>query len=441
MATMNSLTDIWSVVMDSLSQELTQTAINTWFSDCTPIEINNNTLIVHTTSDFKRSIIQSRFEKTICAVLYDLFSCPFELVVLAGDDELLEYREKRPSSEEMPEMDGYTFDRFIVGPSNKFAHAAAIAVSQNPGKAYNPLLIYGNSGLGKTHLLYAIANQIQREHPDYNIVYIKGDDFTNELIASIREGKNAEFREKYRQSTLLLVDDIQFIAGKKQTQEEFFHTFNTLYESGRQIVLTSDRPPREMTQLEDRLQTRFEWGLMVDVAPPDFETRLAIIKNKAALLGVQLPDDISSFIAENLTANVRQIEGALNKLLAYRDLLGNQVDGEAVSRAVKDMLKKYNEFVPSPSLIIEYICRYYDVDEEQVRGQGRKRDLMEARQTAMYLIRRMTNLSLNDIGKEFGDRDHTTVLHSLDQVEKKMRSDPAYAEKVKEITTNINNKK
>ena len=237
------------------------------------------------------------------------------------------------------------------------------------------------------------------------------------------------------------MDDIQFIAGKKQTQEEFFHTFNTLYESGRQIVLTSDRPPQEMTQLEDRLQTRFEWGLMVDVAPPDFETRLAIIKNKAALLGVQLPDDISSFIAENLTANVRQIEGALNKLLAYRDLLGNQVDGEAVSRAVKDMLKKYNEFVPSPGLIVEYICRYYDVDEEQVRGQGRKRDLMEARQTAMYLIRRMTNLSLNDIGKEFGDRDHTTVLHSLDQVEKKMRSDPAYAEKVKEITTNINNKK
>ena len=320
-------------------------------------------------------------------------------------------------------------------------YAAARAVAEKPAEHYNPLFIYGDSGLGKTHLLYAIAHQVRQRQPEARIVYIKGDDFTNELIASIREGKNAEFREKYRQSTLLLVDDIQFIAGKKQTQEEFFHTFNTLYESGRQIVLTSDRPPREMTQLEDRLQTRFEWGLMVDVAPPDFETRLAIIKNKAALLGVQLPDDISSFIAENLTANVRQIEGALNKLLAYRDLLGNQVDGEAVSRAVKDMLKKYNEFVPSPALIIEYICRYYDVDEEQVRGQGRKRDLMEARQTAMYLIRRMTNLSLNDIGKEFGDRDHTTVLHSLDQVEKKMRSDPAYAEKVKEITTNINNKK
>ena len=329
----------------------------------------------------------------------------------------------------------------MVGPSNKLAYAASMAVAEHPAQNYNPLLIYGDSGLGKTHLLYAIANVIRQNDPAAKIVYIKGDDFINEFIELIRAGRGSDFRAKYREADLLLVDDVQFIAGKKQTQEEFFHTFNTLYESGRQIVLTSDRPPREMTQLEDRLQTRFEWGLMVDVAPPDFETRLAIIKNKAALLGVQLPDDISSFIAENLTANVRQIEGALNKLLAYRDLLGNQVDGEAVSRAVKDMLKKYNEFVPSPSLIIEYICRYYDVDEEQVRGQGRKRDLMEARQTAMYLIRRMTNLSLNDIGKEFGDRDHTTVLHSLDQVEKKMRSDPAYAEKVKEITTNINNKK
>lgn len=346
-----------------------------------------------------------------------------------AEEELLDEEEK------------CTFDNFVVGPSNRFAHAAALAVANEPVVRYNPLFIYGDSGLGKTHLLCAISNAVKEKNPDAKIIFTGGERFMNQIITGIRDHNMEAIHEQYRNCDVLLVDDIQFIAGKKQTQEEFFHTFNTLYESGRQIVLTSDRPPREMTQLEDRLQTRFEWGLMVDVAPPDFETRLAIIKNKAALLGVQLPDDISSFIAENLTANVRQIEGALNKLLAYRDLLGNQVDGEAVSRAVKDMLKKYNEFVPSPALIIEYICRYYDVDEEQVRGQGRKRDLMEARQTAMYLIRRMTNLSLNDIGKEFGDRDHTTVLHSLDQVEKKMRSDPAYAEKVKEITTNINNKK
>ena len=230
MATMNSLTDIWSVVMDSLSQELTQTAINTWFSDCTPIEINNNTLIVHTTSDFKRSIIQARFEKTICAKLYDLFSCPFELVVLAGDDELLEYREKRPSAEEMPEMDGYTFDRFIVGPSNKFAHAAAIAVSQNPGKVYNPLIIYGNSGLGKTHLLLAIGQTIRHNNPGAKIAYVKGEEFVNQMVKSIGTGTAENFRQKYRNADLLLMDDIQFIAGKDSTQEEFFHTFNCLYE-------------------------------------------------------------------------------------------------------------------------------------------------------------------------------------------------------------------
>ena len=441
MATMNSLTDIWSVVMDSLSQELTQTAINTWFSDCTPIEINNNTLIVHTTSDFKRSIIQARFEKTICAKLYDLFSCPFELVVLAGDDELLEYREKRPSAEEMPEMDGYTFDRFIVGPSNKFAHAAAIAVSQNPGKVYNPLIIYGNSGLGKTHLLLAIGQTIRHNNPGAKIAYVKGEEFVNQMVKSIGTGTAENFRQKYRNADLLLMDDIQFIAGKKQTQEEFFHTFNTLYESGRQIVLTSDRPPREMTQLEDRLQSRFVSGLMVDVAPPDFETRLAIIKNKAAMLGVKLPDEIYGYIAENVTANVRQIEGTLNKLLAYRDLLGDQVDEQSVGRAVRDMLQKSNEYIPSPSVIISYICKYFSVEEDVLRGQRRGRNEVNARQIAMYLIRRMTNLSLNDIGKEFGDRDHTTVLHSLDKVEKQMRTDPAFAEVVKEITTNINAKR
>ena len=233
----------------------------------------------------------------------------------------------------------------------------------------------------------------------------------------------------------------QFIAGKKQTQEEFFHTFNTLYESGRQIVLTSDRPPREMTQLEDRLQSRFVSGLMVDVAPPDFETRLAIIKNKAAMLGVKLPDEIYGYIAENVTANVRQIEGTLNKLLAYRDLLGDQVDEQSVGRAVRDMLQKSNEYIPSPSVIISYICKYFSVEEDVLRGQRRGRNEVNARQIAMYLIRRMTNLSLNDIGKEFGDRDHTTVLHSLDKVEKQMRTDPAFAEVVKEITTNINAKR
>ena len=438
MATMNSLTDIWSVVMDSLSQELTQTAINTWFSDCTPIEINNNTLIVHTTSDFKRSIIQSRFEKTICAVLYDLFSCPFELVVLAGDDELLEYREKRPSSEEMPEMDGYTFDRFIVGPSNKFAHAAAIAVSQNPGKAYNPLLIYGDSGLGKTHLLYAIANVIRRNDQNAKIVYIKGDDFINEFIELVRAGRGSEFRAKYRDADLLLVDDVQFVAGKEQVQNEFFHTFNTLYEAGRQIVLTSDRPPSDMHLLDDRLRTRFEWGLLVDVQPPDFETRLAIVKNKAAQWGTVIDDDIARYIAENVTSNVRQLEGTMNKILAYRDLIGREMDADAAHRAVEDFMKKNANLAPTAAMIITETSRYFGIDEEVIKGPSRSREAVNARQAAMYLVRRMTNLSTPDIGREFGKRDHTTVLHSLEQIEKKMKSDPVFNQTIKEITININ---
>ena len=442
---MDSFKDVLEAAQSYCKAQMAEPTYNLYIDGLEPISFEDSSHItLSVRNDFICKIVTDRYLGLLKEAFKTVlgFDVDITLVVPSTPPHEVVLAQQYEANSASPQGNyEFTFENCIKGPSHQFAFAAAQAVAANPAGAYNPLFIYGGSGLGKTHLLTAIQTEIKRTHPDFVIMYVTCEQFTNELIAAIRAGSTEDFRMKYRVADLLLVDDIQFIAGKKQTQEEFFHTFNTLYESGRQIVLTSDRPPREMTQLEDRLQTRFEWGLMVDVAPPDFETRLAIIKNKAALLGVQLPDDISSFIAENLTANVRQIEGALNKLLAYRDLLGNQVDGEAVSRAVKDMLKKYNEFVPSPGLIVEYIGRYYDVDEEQVRGQGRKRDLMEARQTDMYLIRRMTNLSLNDIGKEFGDRDHTTVLHSLDQVEKKMRSDPAYAEKVKEITTNINNKK
>ena len=414
MATMNSLTDIWSVVMDSLSQELTQTAINTWFSDCTPIEINNNTLIVHTTSDFKRSIIQSRFEKTICAVLYDLFSCPFELVVLAGDDELLEYREKRPSSEEMPEMDGYTFDRFIVGPSNKFAHAAAIAVSQNPGKAYNPLLIYGNSGLGKTHLLLAIGQTIRHNNPSAKIAYVKGEEFVNQMVKSIGTGTAENFRQKYRNADLLLMDDIQFIAGKDSTQEEFFHTFNCLYEAGKQIVVTSDQPP-------------------------DLETRTAIIRTKAAQFGMILSEDVIQYIAENITSNVRQLEGVVKRLTAYRDILDDTITVDSVKRAIKDVIRT-GTYIPTPDVIIEESARSFQLTGADLRGQSRNKKTAMARQIAMYLMRNLTNLPLKEIGEEFGGRNHATVLSSIRKVEELLKSDPDIAATVRDITSNINSK-
>ena len=438
---MKSIADVWKNVLDRLRGQLSETTIDTWFDEINVITMEDSAFVLHCSNAFKKSTIEARFIRHIKEALKDIFSADLEVKIL-NDDQLSAYHGVAPDRPgALYESDAFTFETYVVGPSNKLAYAAAKAVAEKPAENYNPLFIYGDSGLGKTHLLYAIAHQVQKRNNNAKIVYIKGDEFTIELVNAIREGKNAEFREKYRQATLLLVDDIQFIAGKQQTQEEFFHTFNTLYESGRQIVLTSDRPPREMTQLEDRLRTRFEWGLMVDVAPPDFETRMAIIKTKAALLGVQLPDEISGYIAENVTANVRQIEGTLNKILAYRDLLGDQVDEEAVSRAVRDMLKKSNEYIPSAEVITEYICKYYNMDASVLYRQSRSRDVVNARNIAMYLIRRMTNLSLVDIGKKFGGRDHSTVLHSLDNVEQKMRSDPAFAEVVKEITTNINSKR
>ena len=438
---MNSVADVWTNVLQQLKKDLSETTITTWFDELTAVDIRENTFYLHCPNDFKKRYIESLFIKNIKAALQDLFSMEFEVKIL-DEAGLLEFQGGAPKkNSDRFTYEDFTFETFVVGPSNKLAYAASMAVAEHPAQNYNPLLIYGDSGLGKTHLLYAIAHQVRQRQPEARIVYIKGDDFTNELIASIREGKNAEFREKYRQSTLLLVDDIQFIAGKIQTQEEFFHTFNTLYESGKQIVLTSDRPPREMTQLSDRLMSRFESGLMVDVAPPDFETRLAIIHNKAALLGVKLPDEVMDYIAENVTTNVRQLEGTLNKILAYRDLLGDQVDEESVGRAVRDMLKRSNEYVPSPKVIISYICSYYNIDEETLRGQSRSRDVVAARQLAMYLIRRMHATPLDGIGKEFGNRDHSTILHSLDKVEKQMQTDPKFAERVKEITTNISSKR
>ncbi len=438
---MNSIADVWKIVLDRLRGELSDTTVDTWFDEVEVVTMEDSAFVLHCNNDFKKSYIERLFIKNIKAVLRDIFSMDLEVKIL-NDAQLTAYHGVAPDRPgELYESDAFTFETYVVGPANKLAYAAAKAVAEDPAKKYNPLFIYGDSGLGKTHLLYAIAQQVRRHNGEAKIVYLRGDEFTIDLVDSIREGKNTEFRDKYRQADVLLVDDIQFIAGKIQTQEEFFHTFNALYEAKKQIVLTSDRPPREMTLLENRLQTRFESGLMVDVAPPDFETRLAIIKMKAGLLGVKLPDEITSYIAENVTANVRQIEGTLNKILAYRDLLGDKVDEEAVSRAVRDMLIKSNEYVPSAQAITEYVCKYFNLDAEVLRGQSRSRDVVNARQIAMYLIRRMTNLSQVDIGKEFGGRDHTTVLHSLDKVEKQMRSDPAFAEVVKAITTNINSKK
>ena len=417
---MNSVADVWANVLQQLKKDLSETTIATWFDELSAVDIRENTFLLYCPNDFKKRYIESLFLKNIKAALQDIFSIEFEVEIL-DEKGLAEFQGNAPKhqSERFTSAE-FTFDTFVVGPSNKLAYAASQAVAEHPAQNYNPLLIYGDSGLGKTHLLY--------------------DDFINEFIELIRAGRGSEFRAKYREADLLLVDDVQFVAGKEQVQNEFFHTFNNLYESGKQIVLTSDRPPSEMTLLDDRLRTRFEWGLLADVTPPDLETRLAIVKNKAAALGMDLPDKIASYIAENVTSNVRQLEGTVNKILAYKDLLGSEADEETVTRAMQDIIKSSREYIPTPDNILDYISKYYGVDKEVICGQQRVKDAVAARQIAMYLIRSITKLSVVDIGKVFDNRDHSTVLYSLKQVEKQMKTDPAFAETVKEIKANINNR-
>ena len=435
---MDSVAEVWKSILEIIARDITPTAYNTWFADCEPVELEDCKLVLHTATDFKRNIIQSRFGSTICAALYDLFSCEFELQVLAGD-ELEEYLSRKKGPDHLPEMDGYTFDRFVVGPSNKFAHAAAVAVAENPGKAYNPLFIYGNSGLGKTHLLLAIGEEIHARHPEKKIAYVKGDDFTNQMIQSVQSGTAEEFRQKYRNVDLFLVDDVQFIAGKQATQEEFFHTFNNIYEAGHQIVITSDRPPLEMSLLDDRLRTRFEGGLMADVQPPDIETRMAIIRNKAAQLGMILPDDVVEYIGDNITANIRQIEGVVKRLTAYKEILNDTITINSVKRAIKDVIR-VGEYIPTPDVIIEETARYYSLSPDDLRGQRRSKNIAMARQISMYLMRSLTNLSLLDIGEQYEGRNHSTVLSSVRKVEDLIKKDPEVASTVRDISSNINSR-
>ena len=432
---MQSVSDIWAMILDRLREELSETTIKTWFDETTVVALEGDELILHCPNAFKRSNIQDRFLPSIKASLKDIFSSDMTVQLL--DDEALSQRQNPQTQKTSSIMDSgeFTFETFVVGPSNQLACSAARAVADAPGQHYNPLFIYGSSGLGKTHLLYAIAHVIRKKNPSAKILYIKGDEFINDFVDSVRTGKAGEFRVKYREADLMLVDDIQFVAGKVETQNEFFHTFNTLYESKKQIVLTSDRPPQEMALLDDRLRTRLEWGLMADVQQPVLETRVAIVKNKAANLGLILSNEVANYIANKITSNVRQLEGTVHKIKAFHDL-GIEIDQSTVDRAIQDMIRS-NEFIITPDNIIKEVCRYFRVEEDQIRGPSRSREILNARQIAMYLIRSMTSLSLDETGKLF-KRDHTTALNGITKIENRMKNDNNFAETVKAIITNIN---
>ena len=434
---LNSIADVWKNVLDRLRSQLSETTINTWFDEVEVVTMEDSAFVLHCSNSFKKSTIEARFMSHIKAALKDIFSSDLEVKIL-DDQQLSAYHgvaPDRPGS--LLESDAFTFGTYVVGPQNKMAYAAARAVAEKPAEHYNPLFIYGDSGLGKTHLLYAIAHQVRQRQPEARIVYIKGDDFTNELIASIREGKNAEFREKYRQSTLLLVDDIQFIAGKESTQEEFFHTFNSLHDAHKQIVIASDRPAKEIKSLEERLRTRFEWGLTADVQPPDFETRVAIVKRKAELLHLDLPEDVAEFIANHLKNNIRQLEGAVKKLNAYYMLEGIQPVISVAQNAIKDIL---NETQPVPvtiEKIIGEVSRTFNVSPADIRGTKRNANVASARRVAIYILREVTGMSMEEIGREFSGRDHSTIVYSLKTMERDMKNDQHLRETVSDIIKNV----
>ena len=434
---LNSIADVWKNVLDRLRSQLSETTINTWFDEVEVVTMEDSAFVLHCSNSFKKSTIEARFMSHIKAALKDIFSSDLEVKIL-DDQQLSAYHgvaPDRPGS--LLESDAFTFGTYVVGPQNKMAYAAARAVAEKPAEHYNPLFIYGGSGLGKTHLLTAIQTEIKRTHPDFVIMYVTCEQFTNELIAAIRAGSTEDFRMKYRVADLLLVDDIQFIAGKESTQEEFFHTFNSLHDAHKQIVIASDRPAKEIKSLEERLRTRFEWGLTADVQPPDFETRVAIVKRKAELLHLDLPEDVAEFIANHLKNNIRQLEGAVKKLNAYYMLEGIQPVISVAQNAIKDIL---NETQPVPvtiEKIIGEVSRTFNVSPADIRGTKRNANVASARRVAIYILREVTGMSMEEIGREFSGRDHSTIVYSLKTMERDMKNDQHLRETVSDIIKNV----
>ena len=447
------------MVQDKMKQQLGTTAMNLWFGDIEIISFSNYTLTLMTSTEFKMQIINEKYLSQLEDIFKDLMGFSISISVVSknpsvnvdkiknqiSSEDIILNREESVEYIETPTVLGstmptvnfeYTFDNFIVGSSNKFAHAACIAVADKPAQDYNPLFIYGPSGLGKTHLLYAVTNEIKTKNPFANIIYIKGEDFTNQMIESLAKKSMSKFRDKYRTCDVLLIDDIQFIAGKESTQEEFFHTFNALYEEGKQIILTSDRPPKDIKTLEDRLKTRFEWGLIADIQPPDLELRIAIFKNKISQAGITISDEIITYLAENLRSHIRQIEGAVKKLVAIKFLSGSEITMDIAKNCMTELLGGAEPVNVTVDKIFSAIEKKYDVGKTELIGKSRVKDVAQARHVAIYLVRTITEMSLPNIGKLF-NRDHSTVISSIDTIEKKISSSPAIEIEINELIKEI----
>ena len=427
----NELNELLTKAKDLLKDEMTNISYETWIKSLEIRDFTDDKIILIASSPFQKDAVETRY--------YDLVTNTFKFITNKDCKIIVEYKDPDSEEEDVKLEEKsfndneigvsnnslnpkYTFDTFVVGNNNRFAHAAALAVAEAPATAYNPLFIYGGVGLGKTHLMHAIANEILINNRNANILYVTSEKFTNQLINAIKDNKNEMFRNKYRNIDVLLIDDIQFIAGKERIQEEFFHTFNTLHESGKQIIISSDRPPKDINLLEDRLKSRFEWGLIADISNPDYETRLAILRKKAQLDNIIIDDDILCDIATKIDSNIRELEGVLNKLIAKASLTNSHITMEMAERAINDVVSNQDK-VLSIDLIQETIAKYFNITVEELKGVKRSNDVTFPRQIAMYLCRSVAGLPLTKIGDGFGKRDHTTVIHACNKIDKEIQND------------------
>lgn len=445
---MEHLDEIWSSVLAQVETKISKPSFETWLKSTKLLSYQSDTVTISAPNSFARDWLENHYVHLITGILSDLTGDDLLIKFVVPknqdmDDFQLPAPRIKPGQNELQEFlpgmlnPKYTFDTFVIGSGNRFAHAASLAVAEAPAKAYNPLFIYGGVGLGKTHLMHAIGHYVLEHNPNAKVVYLSSEKFTNEFINSIRDNQTVDFRNKYRSVDILLIDDIQFLAGKEQTQEEFFHTFNTLHEESKQIIISSDRPPKEIPTLEDRLRSRFEWGLITDITPPDLETRIAILRKKAKADGLDIPNDVMTYIANSIDSNIRELEGALIRVVAYSSLINRDMSAELAAEALKDIMPNSKPKVITILDIQHAVGDQYNVKLEDFKTKRRTKDIAYPRQVAMYLSREMTDFSLPKIGEEFGGRDHTTVIHAHEKISRMLKDNQQLQQEVKDIRSTL----
>ncbi len=441
---MEQMKQYWNEALKILEEESSSpVSYTTWILPIVPYAIENNEFILQIGDSFYRDMLEKRYLSLIQNVVRKVTQKDYVVKIITDEDvEQKKYTTAQPENQKTTENQNnlnprYVFSSFVVGNSNRMAHAASLAVAESPAKAYNPLFLYGNSGLGKTHLMHSIAHYILERKPSAKVLYVTSETFTNELILSIQNNKNEEFRNKYRNIDVLLIDDIQFISKKEGTQEEFFHTFNALHESNKQIIISSDRPPKEIKTLEDRLRSRFEWGLIADIQVPDYETRIAILRKKADTEDLVVPDDVMAFIAKCIVSNIRELEGALTRIVAFAKLTNQKISIDLAETALKDVFSENAAVQITPELIQEIVANHYNIRLEDMQGSKKPKSIAYPRQIAMYLSRKLLDISLPKIGEHFGGRDHTTVIHAITKIEKELENNSVLQKTIFELEKQI----